>query len=369
MLIHIEKGTIPEELKNLLVFVYGGGRTGRVIVDLFKKNGVRICNIIDDDEGLQNLEIEGLKVISFETFYQLYKREDVCIVLTSIYGKAIMKKIRSCSKVKVYELFDWYNELIGYGDKLCQMIYKEDLGELKNKWNLLINKCKDEESIDVLAGIWKYLETKDLAFIEKICTEETQYFIPEVINAINEPLYIVDGGAYRGELVQSIKKKNLDIKKWYCFEPDEENFLLLEEQKKKRKLKNIQVCVKKGLWSEKKKVYFEGGNATNSCIVQHETDSFIEVISLDEFIKNKKCNFIKMDIEGAEYEALKGGINSIKRERPILAISIYHSLEDFWKIPIYLMSNLENYDFYIRHHALICCETVLYAIPKNYYRS
>lgn len=53
----------------------------------------------------------------------------------------------------------------------------------------------------------------------------------------------------------------------------------------------------------------------------------------------------------------------IKRERPILAISIYHSVRDYWEIPKFLMRELENYEYYVRHHALIGTETVLYAIP------
>ena len=50
---------------------------------------------------------------------------------------------------------------------------------------------------------------------------------------------------------------------------------------------------------------------------------------------------------------------------PILAISIYHSLDDFFRIPYYLMEQLDCYHYYIRHHALTFSETVLYAIPDE----
>ena len=122
-------------------------------------------------------------------------------------------------------------------------------------------------------------------------------------------------------------------------------------------------CIKKGLWDKCGRLFFEGGNATGSRIVPYETPEYVDVVSIDEFIEENKCNFIKMDIEGAELPALKGAINVIKRERPILAICIYHSLNDYWQIPRYLMGELENYKFYVRHHALICNETVLYCIP------
>lgn len=89
------------------------------------------------------------------------------------------------------------------------------------------------------------------------------------------------------------------------------------------------------------------------------------MISLDKYFEDKSYNFVKMDIEGAEYPALCGGIETIKRDRPILAISIYHSLEDYYRIPNYLMQELNDYKFYIRHHSLILSETVLYAIPRE----
>ena len=72
-----------------------------------------------------------------------------------------------------------------------------------------------------------------------------------------------------------------------------------------------------------------------------------------------------MDIEGAELPALKGGLEIIKRHRPQLAISIYHSSEDFINIPLYLSENLENYTFKIGHYSPLIYETVFYAIPNE----
>lgn len=72
-----------------------------------------------------------------------------------------------------------------------------------------------------------------------------------------------------------------------------------------------------------------------------------------------------MDIEGAELHALRGGITTIQRDRPILAISLYHSPHDVVDIPVYLMDELEHYIFMVRHHSFVGSETVLYAIPEE----
>ena len=79
--------------------------------------------------------------------------------------------------------------------------------------------------------------------------------------------------------------------------------------------------------------------------------------------ENSKIDLIKMDIEGSELYALQGAINSITKDRPQLAISIYHSTKDFIEIPNYLNSKLKNYNFYLGHYMPSGCDTVLYAIP------
>lgn len=93
----------------------------------------------------------------------------------------------------------------------------------------------------------------------------------------------------------------------------------------------------------------------------------VNVTTLDNYCSKHqiKPDFIKMDIEGAELPALKGGMDIIKKFRPQLAISIYHSNEDFINIPLFLKENLENYIFKLGHYHPSLCETVLYAIPNE----
>ena len=91
-----------------------------------------------------------------------------------------------------------------------------------------------------------------------------------------------------------------------------------------------------------------------------------EIIKLDDIdYMRKKIDFIKMDIEGAEFNALKGAEKTIRKFMPNLAISLYHSLEDFISIPIYLNSLNLNYKFYLDHHTIYQNETVLFAIPNK----
>ena len=148
----------------------------------------------------------------------------------------------------------------------------------------------------------------------------------------------------------------------YAFEPDNimyEKCLSIIENKN---LKKIEV-VNKGLWSEKRQIGFHHNTNTSLSKICDVVENVIETISLDEFMKGGKVTFLKMDIEGAELEALKGAAETIKRYKPRLAISIYHKVNDYIDIPEYILSLVPEYKLYIRHYSCYKFETILYAIP------
>jgi hypothetical protein len=81
---------------------------------------------------------------------------------------------------------------------------------------------------------------------------------------------------------------------------------------------------------------------------------------------SRQSDFIKMDIEGAELETLKGAEQTIRRFRPKLAICLYHRPEDFVTIPRFLDRVLPQYQFAIGHFTIHAEETVLYAWTKDH---
>jgi hypothetical protein len=75
-----------------------------------------------------------------------------------------------------------------------------------------------------------------------------------------------------------------------------------------------------------------------------------------------------MDIEGAEMAALKGAIKTIKRDKPVLAISAYHKPDDLIMIPRYIKSLDAGYNLYVRYTyacAITLYELVVYAVHSD----
>lgn len=360
----IIKDNIPMELYQSVVVLYGAGTTGRRIIKLLEPYRINMKYVIDDDMNRWGSKVENIEIISYQRFEEMCDNSrDISVVMATIYGKTVMDRLRQIPDLKVYELYEWLDEVYG-SDNLARRIHEDEIEVFRRKSDLLKEKLADEESIKVLDGIYGYMRSKDMGILGEICTIQEQYFIPEVLAAVQSPLELVDGGAYVGELYQAVKNHNIQLGHWYCFEADENNYRRLVQQSGQMGLSGKQECIKKGLWETEDILYFDGEKDACSRIVDYQTDQKIETVSLDTYLNGRKCNFIKMDIEGAEYPALRGAIETIKRDRPILAISIYHSLEDYFRIPDYLMEQLDYYRYYIRHHALILSETVLYAIPE-----
>jgi hypothetical protein len=87
----------------------------------------------------------------------------------------------------------------------------------------------------------------------------------------------------------------------------------------------------------------------------------IEVDTIDNIVK-QKVDYIKLDIEGAEQDAIDGAKETIRKYKPILAICIYHKAQDWYKIPKKVLEIQSDYKVYIRHYMEGIYETVMYFI-------
>lgn len=121
--------------------------------------------------------------------------------------------------------------------------------------------------------------------------------------------------------------------------------------------------INKGAWSkpdtlkfqENSGIFMGGARVCESGKVSIETDS------IDNVLQGEKVTFIKMDIEGSEREALIGACKTIQKDKPKLALSIYHKPEDILEIPHIIYTYNNNYKFAIRQYASNMFETILYA--------
>ena len=187
-----------------------------------------------------------------------------------------------------------------------------------------------------------------------------QYFGPSFLRYEPEEVF-VDAGCCNLRSALALRAHCGRVKKVYAFEPEPENYKVCLRNRERYKFPEVKLFPF-GVWSERTTLHFSAGNAAVSCISEEGTSS-VPVMPIDEAVDtNNRVTFIKMDIEGSELEALKGAQQTIQRDRPKLAICIYHKPEDMTDIPLYIKSLVPEYRLYVRHHSNRCSETVLYAV-------
>lgn len=181
---------------------------------------------------------------------------------------------------------------------------------------------------------------------------------------------VLSAGAYYGETTIWFANKVGQDGKIYAFEPSETALKKLRENIDKNYITNVAV-IPKGVYSVTGNQAFLLQDKTHddaNKIVAIGGNSNIETIKIDEFISENgidRINFLKLDIEGAEYEALCGAKQTIKKYKPKIAVCIYHKPEDLWNIILLLHNIVPDYKFSIAHKSPGFGETVLFAYRKD----
>ena len=231
--------------------------------------------------------------------------------------------------------------------------YKE-VAEKKNEFQWLCQRLEDQKSRDTFLSYLNQRISGNYKYAENLF-DPNHYFAKDIIS-LNKEVF-VDCGAYIGDTIQELLKLD-NPKRVYAIEPDEKNFCAMQGAFCKD---DRIICVNKGVYSKKDVLHFAGNNSDASKI-SSSGDVEIQVDSIDNIMDGEPATFIKMDIEGAELEALKGASYTIKKHHPTLAISAYHKFEDLFTLPQFIYELNPNYRFYLRRHSHLTHELVLYAL-------
>lgn len=186
-----------------------------------------------------------------------------------------------------------------------------------------------------------------------------QYF-PEGIIRLSDREVFVDGGAYSGDtLLAFIRKANNKYKRCDAFEPEPGNAARLSALAGRQGFRDVRI-INKGLWSKAAELRFYASEDKSISAVSEAGGASVEVEAIDNMAPD--ATYIKLDVEGAELEALKGAAGTIKQNRPKLAICLYHKPGDLFEIPLFIKSLVPEYRLYLRQHQPVSCELVLYAV-------
>jgi FkbM family methyltransferase len=376
----VTKGSIP-------VVLFGAGTAGIRLCMALEIHHVNITCFCDNNPETVGGHCSGYPVISVEELRRSHQDSLIVITVSSQYTQQIHGQLLALgfSSDKIHTLP--LDPMIYYTNVSKLYWYPADLQvhaqQLQDAHNLFADKKSKDLFVNRIALLTNGFDYNSFRhFID----EFADFLSVHGPNLFSEPLYdenyfyfhsdffpVKEGevfanvGALLGdcaiEFANACREKGLPYKEIINFEPDPSNFILLS--KNMTHLPNVR-CLPYGLWSHNSRLRFSnpaqsGAGAPGR--LDNEGDLEVDVVSLDKLLPDADITLIKMDVEGAEMEALRGAADTIRRNTPKLAISVYHERDDIFEIPLFIHQLHSGYKFYLRHHSTTFSETVLFAIP------
>jgi FkbM family methyltransferase len=184
--------------------------------------------------------------------------------------------------------------------------------------------------------------------------------------------FVIDAGGCFGDTALYFANKVGENGAVHVFEFIPDNIEVLKKNiSLNMHLKQIIKLIPNPLWSSSGDDVFYASNGPASRVSMEAFEGYTNkttTLSIDEYFRSEKIpviNFIKMDIEGAELNALKGAEDTIRQFKPKLAIALYHSTAEFDSIPRYINELNLGYKFYLSHSTIYGEETMLFATTEK----
>lgn len=266
---------------------------------------------------------------------------------------------------------EYYYKNLNNIEDLCENLYKNLDNESIEQAKLLFNRTikylplKNNQSF-LKMNLNELFTKQELEEQKKVSKISKSYHLPNNHKVDNYIIYyqhgfsfisniasdyvknkdFIDGGAYIGD--SALVLNELSPHKIYSFEPEEINFKLINKTIELNSLQNVIVPIQKGLSLKDCILSFEGDKVSGK-ISENNQNFSISVTSIDNFVYSNNLNpgLIKLDVEGVEYDSIIGAEKTIKEFKPVLLISVYHTLKDFLEIKP-LIEKMTDYKFLIR---------------------
>ena len=207
-------------------------------------------------------------------------------------------------------------------------------------------------------------------FDMSLCIPDTlQYFLfPHLI----KDGAFIDGGCFDGQNSIDFTKIKGNQSAIYAFEPDAAKLSTCEENLKNASITNF-TLIEAGLSDFGKTVDFIENSSGGSYVLSEwnidagkKKTRKIKTVAIDDVIGDQRVGMIKMDIEGSELSALHGAEKTIIRDKPFLAICVYHKPGDVLAVMDFCQRIVPAYHFVLRHHSEVQYETVMYASTEPF---
>ena len=284
-----------------------------------------------------------------------------CVVISCVMDTLPVTALTRLRAAGVQEIIDYFTLVRLAPSVFGQVEFcggnRQDILENAMHYRWVHDHLADEVSKRHFAKVVNFRLNLDLKCMAGIqLSINRQYF--EKFLPLRARDVFVDGGGYDGQTSLQFAALNNAYERIHYFEPIPS--MMEVSRLNLARLRDVNF-VEKGLFSRNCRLRFDAEAGTASKLAEGGR-SEIDVACIDQEI-DEPITLMKLDIEGAEYDAILGAKGHIKSDRPTMAICIYHNQQDFWRIPLQIMEIDDRYDIYVRHYSESVRETVMFFVP------
>lgn len=327
------------------IVLYGMGNGADKIISVLNRYNIKIAGVFASDGFVREKTFHGFKVTDYKTAKQTFGDMVVLVCFGSALPEVIANVKRIASEQELYA-----PDVPVYGETLFDIDYVRQNAELLSK---VYERLADDVSKKVFECAVMYKLTGKIDYLFD-CETPCGEIYENILNLGTNETYF-DLGAYRGDTVEEFLSKTDNYNQIIAVEPDKKTYnKLCVNTQKISSILNINACVS----DYDGEIEFEMNGSRGSTIGKGK--DYITSVTVDSLSKRCVPTYIKMDIEGAEAAAIRGGKNTIGKYKPKMQIAAYHRSEDLITIPQMVFKLRDDYKIYLRHFSSLPCWDMSY---------
>ena len=332
---------------NIELSIFGAGMLGVSLAGALQRDrkDITIRSFVDSNKtGTLN----NIPVLNPEIFFKRTEKDHLVVVATHFWLREVLTLLQDH----------------GFGNIIISAIIPEETREYSEvpdkhlqEIRTIEKKLADPRSKMVWQAVIQGMRGDMSSLLQMFLTSPGRQYLDHVI--LKKKNTVIEGGMFDGTNTRQFAEIVGPEGKVVAFDPLPAHIPDLPPQV---------IVENMALWKETTTLYLleEGAGSTVSS-TQAGNAKPVRAVDLDSYLGGQRADYIKLDVEGAEMEVLQGAAETIRKHRPQLAVSIYHSPQDFVQVPLKIFSICTGYLFFLGSYSPSMGDKILIAIPEEKY--
>ena len=337
--------------------LYGMGNGADKILDWCEENQVKVQGVFASDEFVRGQQFRGFTVERFDALKERLGEELLVVIAFASERPEVLQRFAELDAEQ--EVVAPHLPLFKEEETVSSAWLQRHETELQAAYDLLA----DDRSREVFSATLNYKLSGKIKYLFACETQRVED-IRELLAPAQDEVYL-DLGAYNGDTIRELGE--LTDWRWrelVAVEPDRRNCRKLRVLAEELAERGLPVEVyEAGIWSEQGELGFSDSGGRQSTFIGAEKKT-VPVTTIDALAEGREVSLIKMDVEGAELQALAGGRETLQKFAPKLFVAAYHYDVDLFRLPLLLQKIVPHYKIYLRKHPYVPAWELNYICTK-----